>query len=180
MGDLLIAPPAIPDHRFSECVLLITQESNMGTQALCLNKSSGHTVNEVIEPLGLELVKDLVLYWGGPVGLNTVWMLHSSEWAHENTQAINEHWSMTSNMQMFHEYLAGNRPRYCRFMIGHSAWAPAQLDMELQGEGPWSRDSSWLVAQSPSPKEMYSLGPSQLWHMSCGLAGNQAVSSWLA
>lgn len=179
VGDLLIAPPGIQDPRFSESVLLITQTSVLGTQAICLNRSSGHTVNEIIKPLNLELEEDLVLYWGGPVMNNTVWMLHSTDWAMDNTQPVNNEWSITSNMSMFDRVLDNNRPLWMRFMIGIASWGPGQLEMELEGRGPWDHNSSWLVAHSPNPQRLFTLPPARLWRHCCELSGHQAIDNWL-
>lgn len=178
-GDLLIAPPYIQDSRFAESVLLITERHPQGTQALCLNRSSGHTVNEIIRPLNLELKEDLVLYWGGPVMTNTVWMLHSADWAMDNTISIDSRWSMTSNMEMFNRIIDGHRPEQFRIMLGISSWAPNQLEQEFKGLNGWDSGSSWLVAKSPDPEGLFIYKPTRLWRHCCELSGNQAIESWL-
>jgi len=179
-GDLLIAPPAMADPRFKNSVLLITQHSSQGTQALCINKPSGHTVNEIVQAIDLELPQDVNLFWGGPVGLNTVWMVHDVDWAGDNTMRISEHWAMTSSMNMFHKITAGDRPKWFRVVMGLSSWAPGQLAMEMEGDGPFNIESSWLTAHAPTPEELLGQPPRDLWRNACDLSGNQAVSQWLA
>lgn len=178
-GDLLIAPPAMQDPRFRNSVLLITQDTNQGTQALCINKPAGHMINDIIQALDLQLEEDRPMFWGGPMGLNTVWMLHEAGWTADNTMPINDRWSMTSSMNMFNEVAQGNSPKWYRVMIGLSTWAPGQLEMELEGQGPFNIESSWLVAEAPGPEELFTQPPRDLWRNSCDLAGSQAVSHWL-
>ena len=178
-GDLLIAPPAMQDPRFRNTVLLITQISESGTQALCINKSSGHDLNEVIGTMGLELPDNPQMFWGGPVGVNTVWMLHENGWACENTMEIDEEWAMSSSMNMFEHVVDGNSPSHYRVLMGLSTWAPGQLEAEIDGTGEYSKESSWLVAEAPGPDELFSLSNRDLWHKCCELAGAQAVSHWL-
>lgn len=178
-GDLLIAPPSMPDPRFKEAVLLVTQDTAHGTQALCLNKLSGHSVNEILEPLNIRFEEDLPLYWGGPVGTSTVWLLHSSEWAEGNTQYINSDWSITSSINMFHKLINGDCPKHWRVMVGMASWATGQLDMEMEGEGPWDLSNSWLICAAPTPEEILTKSSSRLWRWSCDQSSHQAVDSWL-
>ena len=178
-GDLLISPPAMADPRFKQTVILLTQDTNQGSQGLCINRPSGHTVNEIIKPIEISLEQDIPLYWGGPVGVNTVWMLHDPAWTADNTLRIGTHWSMTSSMNMFHKIVDGDRPKWFRVMIGLSSWAPGQLEMEMGGEGPWTIDSSWIVARAPGPEDLFTIPPRDLWNHCCELAGTQAVNTWL-
>lgn len=178
-GDLLIAPPTMADPRFRNSVLLITQDGDQGTQGLCINKPAGHQLNDVISSLGIELPEDPVMFWGGPVGVNTVWMLHEATWSSENTMIINDQWSMTSSMNMFEEVAKGNSPKHFRVMIGLSTWAPGQLDSEMDGTGPFTIESSWLIAHAPGPDIMFTGAVRDMWHDCCELAGSQAVSHWL-
>ena len=82
-GDLLIAPPSMPDPRFNQSVMFITHYNSRGAYALCMNKPTEHTLNTIVEPLGLKFKIDHPLYWGGPVSLSTVWMLHDSDWSEQ-------------------------------------------------------------------------------------------------
>ena len=179
-GDLLIAPPAMADPRFRNSVLLITQHGQAGTQALCINKTSGHDINEVISALDIELPDNPKMFWGGPIGINTVWMLHERGWECDNTIPINDQWAMTSSMNMFEHIANGDQPKDYRVMMGLSTWTPGQLDAELNGTGPFTIESSWLVAKAPSPKELFEQPNRDLWHNCCELAGEQAVDQWLA
>lgn len=178
-GDLLISPPNILDPRFNKTVLLLTNFGQGGAFGLCLNKPSDHTVNEIIEPLGLQLPQDIRLYWGGPVKTSTIWMLHDSNWVCQNTLRINEKWSITSHEQMFERLVERDVPDRFRLMFGHAAWGPQQLDMELEGIEPWDHNHSWLVLKDPDPDLLIETDYPMLWNLACDLCSHQAVAEWL-
>jgi len=186
--DLLIAPPNIPDSRFRNTVLMLTHSHDQGTFALCVNRSSQYTVQDLITQASLELEVDLELdcdlhfplYWGGPVSPSTIWMLHSSEWQIEGvTILINDQWSMTSNIRMFHHLADGDLPQEFRIMYGYCSWAPGQLESELMGAAPWRPEHSWLVARNLGPEWLFNQPVEEIWENSTTLSAHQAVDSWL-
>jgi putative transcriptional regulator len=180
-GDLLIAPPGIPDSRFKHAVLLLTHDHLGGSFALCVNRSTDHVLQEAIRDVeGLEDA-DLrfPLYWGGPVSPGTIWMLHSSEWDSEHTVSINDEWSMTSHVSMFYALADGDFPNQFRLLVGYCSWAQGQLRAELRGLPPWSHNHSWLVAQDPGPEWVFETPIEQLWNDATELSSQQAVNSWL-
>lgn len=180
-GDLLIAPAAMRDPRFRKSVILITHHHREGSYGLCLNRLSGHSVQDVISEAGLNLDCELQmpLYWGGPVQPGTIWMLHDPEWTVEHTVVINEHWSMTSHTEMFYHLGNQDLPRYFRIFHGYSGWAPEQLQMEIDSQGPWSNQSSWLTVSQIKPELVLEQDESQLWTASVELSAKQAMDLWL-
>jgi putative transcriptional regulator len=105
--DLLIAPPAMPDTRFRRTVLMITHEHDSGSFALCVNRPSPHTLRDVLANSDIDIINppDIPVYWGGPVSSNSLWMLHSTDWATDDTAVISSAWAMTSSESMFHRLL---------------------------------------------------------------------------
>jgi putative transcriptional regulator len=178
-GDLLIAPPSMLDRRFGNTVLLMTKHDRGGSSALCLNKSTEYGLRELLKPLNLDIDIDPEVYWGGPVSQNTVWMLHDNSWGIDNTQRINDAWSMTSHHRMFHYLANGEWPDCFRIMMGHACWAPGQLEGELRGHEPWKADHSWLVAQGPDPSWLLGCDTSDMWQSATSFCSQQAVDSWL-
>jgi putative transcriptional regulator len=178
-GDLLIAPPKMSDPRFFHSVILITQANLRGVQGLCLNRDSGITVNRALAALPKKITPDEKLFWGGPVGSSTLWLLHDSEWSCDNTNIITDQWRVSSSNNMFEQIAQQGGPNHARFMLGISSWAPGQLEMEIEGSQPWNRDSSWLIARAPEPKEILSLVPSDVWLYACDLSAQQTVKDWI-
>jgi len=178
-GDLLVAPPSIIDRRFEKTVMLITHHNSRGAFALCLNRETEHTVNDILEPLELQLNCNVPLYWGGPVNPNTIWMLHDNSWQIENSLPVDNNWSVTSHTEMFEKMIDGEIPSRFRIFYGHAAWAPGQLEGELKGEEPWSQEHSWLVVNNPDPDWVIDMDIEHMWTSGCSISGQQAVESWL-
>jgi putative transcriptional regulator len=179
--DLLIAPPGLPDPRFKDTVLMLTHHHDQGSFALCVNRESHHTLQDLIKEVDLELDCELnfPLYWGGPMSPTTIWMLHSSEWSIEGvTVSIDDQWSMTSNMGMFQHIADGDYPQHFRIMYGYCSWARDQLVGELAGRAPWRKEHSWLVAHNLGPEWLFEQPIEDLWTNATTLCSHQAVDSW--
>ena len=179
-GDLLISPPNISDSRFDKAVLLVTRNTNQGSLALCINRPTHHLVNDVLKDINIELQQDFHLYWGGPVGQNTVWMLHDSDWKMDSTLRINREWSITSNVAMFHHLADNDYPDRFRIFFGQSSWGPGQLEGELLGDPPWSKQHSWLTLKAPDPIWLLETNSKEMWIEATQLCGEQATDSWMA
>jgi putative AlgH/UPF0301 family transcriptional regulator len=107
-------------------------------------------------------------------------MLHSSEWEIEGvTVPIDDQWSMTSNMGMFHHIADGDYPQQFRIMYGYCSWARDQLVGELEGKSPWKKEHSWLVAHNLGPEWLFEQPIEDLWTNATTLCSHQAVDSWL-
>jgi len=179
-GDLLIAPPGMIDLRFNDAVIMLTHAVSRGTFALCLNKPTEYTLQDIVVEAGVDINLNFPLYWGGPMSPGTVWMLHDSEWSLDDyTEEINEDWSMTSNISMFEAMSNGDYPQRFRMMLGYCSWAPGQLQAELDGLSSGGKQNSWLVASNPGPEWVYESAQEDLWTASTVLSGAQAVDSWL-
>lgn len=178
-GDLLIAPPNIPDLRFRNSVLLMTHHDTSGSLAICINRPSDFSTKDVLMKYEMEGNLNVPLHWGGPISPTTVWMLHDHEWYMEGTIEINKEWSMTSSMKMFTHLMDLDFPKQFRLFYGFCSWEPEQLKAELSGRPPWSPRHSWLVAKNPGPEWLFEAPMEDLWRLTAELSGHQAVDDWL-
>lgn len=178
-GDVIAAPPAMRDPRFRSTAILITYHDLDGSLGICLNKPTSYTLDKITEEVGLDRPLNFPIYWGGPVNPTTVWMLHSPEWRLENTIEVNDGWSVTSNEQMFWAAEEGDLPRYFRFFYGFCSWSSQQLINELQGQAPWTHQSSWLTVEQPEAEVLIEMPVEHVWQHCLTVSSQQAVSSWL-
>jgi putative transcriptional regulator len=158
---------------------MLTHDHRAGSFALCVNKETGHTLNEILENTGLETNLNFPIYWGGPVSQQTIWMLHSNEWSIGETVELKNGWSMTSNAGMFKRMVDGDIPKHFRIMFGYCSWAENQLRCEIEGLGPWKKENSWLVAKNLGPEWLFESPVDTLWESATTLSSHQAVDSWL-
>lgn len=178
-GDLIIAPPNMPDSRFHNSVILMVHNDSTGSSGFCLNRGMEASVNDIIKEIELEANLPFTLFWGGPVNSTSVWMIHSSDWQIESTLCINDQWSVTSHKEMFFCLADGDCPRYFRFCHGMCSWAPGQLDKELEGLEPWNNNNSWLILPEATPEWVFEQPENKLWTLSTLESAKTAVDAWL-
>jgi putative transcriptional regulator len=180
-GDLLVAPPGILDHRFKETVLLVTDHDHKGSVGLVLNRATEYQVNDLITPLDVEIPWNPLLFWGGPVCQEISFMLHSPEWRLEGySRSITADWAVTQHWSMFVHLGDGDEPQHWRIFAGCCAWAPGQLDREIQGLAPSSKASSWLVVNDPPAGVLLGMDHGDMWAWACDRAALQTTSCWMA
>lgn len=175
--DLLVAPPSLPDERFGGTVLIVINHvESMGSIGLCLNRPLFVTVEDVLENNNInEEFLDHEIYWGGPVNEETLWILHTNDWAIENTIPINDEWSITSHENMFQYLTPINQPRLMRMFMGYCSWEVGQLRAELTGMPPFEKKHSWLVISDKDPEEVLEAEIEDMWEQACEIACAQAV-----
>lgn len=173
-GDLIIAPPRLPDPRFRESVIMITHHHSQSI-GLVLNKPLPNTLREITDKLNIELDQDQPLYWGGPMATTTVWMLHDRGWHHPHSMEISQDWSVLSHVSMFQQFVDQSLPLYFRIFMGCSSWAPEQLVSEIQGDPPWSQRHSWLTLRRPQTSWVLDPDPDQHWLRTVDLSVKSAA-----
>jgi len=180
-GDLLVAPPTTPDARFHEAVILITDHDHKGSIGLCLNKPTQFMVNDLITPLNVEIPWNPLLFWGGPVCQDVSFMLHSPEWTlPEYSRTITRNWMVTQHWSMFVHLGDGDEPQHWRIFAGCAAWAPGQLNREIQGQAPWTKKHSWLIVNDPPAEVLLTMDHGDMWQWACDRAALQTTSHWMA
>jgi putative transcriptional regulator len=179
--DLLIAPPNMPDPRFRDSVLMLTHHDDQGAHGLCVNKPLGRDLDHILRHANMDCsgLPPMPVYWGGPVSNTSIWMLHSADWVCSQTVMITSVWAMTSSEEMFHCLASHDMPRHFRLFMGYASWAPGQLDQEIEGQGSWRKEQSWLTAQNLGPEWLFEQPVEDLWSGVVTLSCHQAVDSWL-
>lgn len=178
-GSLLIAPPKMPDKRFTETVNLVTHYGKDNAFALCTNVRTSLFVTNITTELGIKSCDKIPIYWGGPVDPNTIWMVHDSNWSCKGTAQCNEKWSLSSSTDMIYEIANNNRPEYYRIFSGHCAWGKDQLNREIAGKSPFNKNNAWLIADNPGLEWLFKTKVDSLWYESTLVCAEQTVKHWL-
>lgn len=178
--DLLIAPPNMPDPRFRDSVLMLTQHDTVGSHGLVVNRPLATTLAALMQDTLADLaLPPTAVYWGGPVSSHSIWMLHSAEWQSDTTVTIDHEWAMTSNMQMFYAISVGDWPAQWRMFVGYATWQPGQLACELGGLAGWRRSDAWLTASNQGAAWLFEQPIELMWRNAITLSSHQAVDTWL-
>lgn len=171
----------MPDRRFRDTVMMIISHNESGTVALCLNKLTEITTEDMPEIDDPNIISPIChpVYWGGPVCAESIWMLHSNEWESENTMEVSDDVKVSSDKVMLSELIRGECPQSFRLLHGFASWSPNQLAAELEGTGSWDKNHSWLITENPGIETLLECPVEELWTMATSLCAQNAVDSWL-
>ena len=139
-GRVLIAEPFMQDAIFGRSVILLIDHTEHDTMGLILNKRMPYLLNEVIKDL--RYVEDIPLYRGGPLGIDTVFYLHTladlpGAYPMGKGLFLNGNFEVLKNYILEGNVVEGN----IRFFLGHAGWGPYQLQDEIDAD-------QWLVGDS--------------------------------
>lgn len=161
-SKLLIAPPVVRGNFWTKTVIFVTEDHDRGSIGLVLNKASKMPISEFSTQHGVDSNVAGNIYIGGPVNVNALTVLHSSEWECGNTLHINENYSLSSSSDLLFRFASGDHPKLWRMFVGLCAWAPDQLDCEMQGKNGYDHKLSWLIS-SADYDSVFKMDGQQQW-----------------
>jgi putative transcriptional regulator len=137
-GVILISEPFMQDHNFKKTVILLADyTSNEGSVGFVLNRPTNLKIHELI---GSFPEFDSKVYYGGPVGIDTIHYVHRKGDLIEGSRLITDglYWGGDFNQIKFlvANEVIGNSD--IRFFIGYSGWSAGQLEEEMDTK-------SWLL-----------------------------------
>jgi putative transcriptional regulator len=178
-GDCLIAPPNIPDSRFSKAVILIFDHDKDGTLGLIINRVTPHTIEELTDTDDYPRVGHRTVNWGGPVHPSVVNVLHTSDWKTAKTLKITSDIFITSDSRMYDYIEHSAEPDKWKSFFGFASWSPNQLEGEIAGSYPWKKDQSWLILKNPAVEFIFDCDEEAMWDEALAMCSKQAVESWI-
>ena len=84
------------------------------------------------------------MHYGGPVSPARAFVLHTSDYAGPNTQAISDGIALTTDDGILDAIAHGRGPVRSLFAFGYAGWAPGQLEDEI-------RRGSWITVPADQP-----------------------------
>lgn len=168
-AHFLIAVKGLRDQNFFKSVVLMVEDGENGSMGLVLNRPSDLTVQKVLEGhFDLPEVDDLV-FTGGPVEPNALFILHNAGELDLGEKPLIPGLFVGSTAEAFQDVLrriaAGDSTVKFRVFQGCAGWAPHQLEGELNR-------GDWLTI--PATAELIlNDDPYTLWDQLAGLASHQ-------
>lgn len=137
-NSFLVSTPQMPDPRFEEQVIYICAHSSEGAMGLAINKPN-HTFSfaEVLKGADLHVPSgDLPpLYIGGPVELESAFILYRSDYRTEYQLEVSSSVSLSRETKVLQDIANGCGPEKFLFLLGYTGWGPGQLEQELMEDG---------------------------------------------
>ncbi|MFH1216239.1 MAG: YqgE/AlgH family protein [Pseudomonadota bacterium] len=149
----------MPDPRFARKVIyMCNHTSEEGAMGLVLNDPiEDVTLEALYESMDIP-VPDISLpplFFGGPVDIEAVFILHSSEYMAKEFMVINSQIHLSRDAKILHDIAISRGPRDYRFCLGYSGWAPGQLENELSYDG-------WLALPADY-EDIFELDYKRMW-----------------
>lgn len=135
---LLVARDELPDPNFKDSIVLVLNNVGPIPAGVILNRPTSIGVSLLFPDLKrLAQLRDK-LYFGGPVEIGSVWFLFRSDTPAEHAVPVVEGVYVSADQELLRKLLGRDKPMDgLRIFIGHSAWAPGQLEAEI-ARGDWN------------------------------------------
>jgi putative transcriptional regulator len=135
---LLVARNGLPDPDFADSVVLVMNNLGPAPVGVIVNRPTKIAVAELFPQLKqLTRLHDKV-YFGGPVEYGSVWFLFRASSAPEHAIRAIDGLYLSADEPLLMRLLNRDKPMDgLRIFIGHSGWAPGQLESEI-ANGDWA------------------------------------------
>ncbi len=137
-GSFLVSTPQMPDPRFEEHVIYICAHNEDGAMGVSVNRPNHiFSLAEILQGANLP-VPDKPLppvYIGGPVEMESAFILYLSDYSAEHKLDISPTVSLTRETKVLEEISRGGGPSTYLFILGYTGWGPGQLENELLANG---------------------------------------------
>ena len=138
-NHFLIATKKMKDNRFEKTVIVMLENDKDGAWGLVINKPIGQMpIALLIDPSinkseeREELFKiNVPIFWGGPVELNEVFILHTSEYRSTTTKKFGKI-SISQDYEILFDIAKNKGPKKSLVILGYSGWGKGQLEGEME------------------------------------------------
>ena len=142
----LIATEKMNDNRFSKTVVVMLESDESGAWGLVINKRLGTMPIALLIDPSLNSSEEreklfkinIPVYWGGPVDLKEIFILHTSEYKSETTKNYGNI-SISQDYNILFDIAKNKGPEKSLIIFGYSGWGEGQLEGEME------RDH-WILA----------------------------------
>jgi putative transcriptional regulator len=148
-----VAARSIRDPRFAETVILLLESGGNGAMGLVINRPTGVTLSAVLPEIkGLKRRSD-ILYFGGPVSRNRMFLLIRSRSRPGDSVHISGDIYASSSLSELQRLIEDPSPgEKFRAYVGYAGWGAGQLEQEVS-RGDWHvlrADSGSILDKRPS------------------------------
>ena len=135
----LIATEKMNDNRFSKTVIVMFESDKNGAWGLVINKRLGTMPIALLIDPSLTTIKereklykiDIPIFWGGPVDVKEIFILHSTEYQSESTKNYGDI-SISQDYNILFDIAENKGPKKSLFILGYSGWGSGQLEGEME------------------------------------------------
>ncbi|MEM6537780.1 MAG: YqgE/AlgH family protein [Pseudomonadota bacterium] len=138
-GKILVAMPNMTDPRFEKSLVLVCSHDANHAMGIVANKQlddvKTETLLEQLQIAPRSGLESSPVYFGGPVKTDRGLILHTNDYVLDATMPINDCVGLTGSQTILVDTLGAHptrpAPLQSKFVIGHAAWGPGQLEREM-------------------------------------------------
>ncbi|WP_260484022.1 YqgE/AlgH family protein [Sphingomicrobium flavum] len=137
-GQLLLAMPGMSDPRFEKAVILMAAHDEEGALGVGIGRRlPGLKLRELLDQLELDPgeAPDVPVHHGGPVEPGRGFVLHSLDWAGQDSVQVAELCGLTGTLDVLKAIAEGKGPSRFIVSLGYAGWDAGQLDDEMTRHG---------------------------------------------
>ena len=135
-NHIIISMPHMNDPFFSKSVVLICDHNSHGSMGIILNKKLDQKKSN--PDFGIEtLSKERVIFFGGPVMVNFILLLHNEKKLEDTSYKIAENLFLSNNGLTNDKIRILNK----KFVSGYAGWSKGQLENEI-------KNGDWIVQKA--------------------------------
>ncbi|NIJ06595.1 putative transcriptional regulator [Sphingomonas vulcanisoli] len=165
-GELLLAMPGIGDPRFAHAVIAMCVHSSGGALGIGIGSTLPRlTLHGLLGQLDIDpgVAPDCAIHHGGPVEQQRGFVLHSSDWAGDDTIDVPGGLALTTTLDVLRAIAEGQGPERWLVALGYAGWGAHQLDGELARHG-------WFTTPL-SESIIFDAAPANRWAKAYAAAG---------
>ena len=138
-NHFLIATEKMTDNRFKKTVIIMLESNKDGAWGLVINKRLGTipiallidpTLNTSEEREKLYKI-NIPIFWGGPVDVKEIFILHSTEYKSDTTRNYGNI-SISQDYNILFDIAENKGPEKSLVIFGYSGWGNGQLEGEME------------------------------------------------
>lgn len=173
VGQLLAAHPLNPNKQLSQSLVLVFGRDRSGSVGLCINKPyTGINFDLVMSNVGLGGEYDALLFQGGPMSTNRVFVVHSLDWSSPSTIVLNSSIGISTDLSILAAISSYQGPEYFRACAGYHFWEDSSLESDVN-----SSDSKVTWSSVPADIELvFEVEPKDQWKVVLGQSVSNQVS----
>ena len=138
-NNFLIATEKMNDNRFEKTVIAMLENDEDGAWGLVINKPMGSIPLAMLIDPSLSTSeereklyeKNILIFWGGPVEVKKIFVLHSSEYQSESTKNYGGI-SISQDNNILFDIAEDRGPEKSLIILGYSGWGSGQLKGEME------------------------------------------------
>ena len=135
----LIATERMKDDRFSKTVIVMFESDKNGAWGLVINKPLGTMPIALLIDPSLNSPEEreklfkinVPVFWGGPVDVKEIFILHSTEYQSDTTKNYGNI-SISQDYNILFDIAENKGPENSLLIFGYSGWGGGQLEGEME------------------------------------------------